>query len=148
VEIHSPGYGVAIALIDQGIAAPFALFRMIRMCGPAVRCKRTFIESADMRSCINLADLEGSLHELGRSKRCDEFHSRALHCLGNRFGIPDVILLSLRIRAHVLHQPCVVSEHLQLATEMMRPDAEELGLLHRGQAPSLDNQIEFLSLTI
>jgi hypothetical protein len=55
----------------------------------------------------------------------DELHSRALHCLGDCFGVPEVILLSLGIRAHVLrrHQASVVSEHLQLAAEMMRPDA-------------------------
>src|SRR5262249_4421185 len=56
---------------------------------------------------------------------CDELHRRALHRLGDRFGVPEVILLSLRIRAHVLrrHQPRVVSEHLQLAAEMMRTHA-------------------------
>jgi hypothetical protein len=42
----------------------------------------------------------------------DELHSRALHRLGDRFGVPEVILLSLGIRAHVLrrHQAGVVSE--------------------------------------
>jgi hypothetical protein len=50
----------------------------------------------------------------------DELHCRA----PDRLGIPKVILLSVRIRAHILrrHQPSV-SEHLQLAAEMMRPDA-------------------------
>src|SRR5215831_16649084 len=55
----------------------------------------------------------------------DELHGWALDGLGDRFGVPEVILLSLGIRAHVLrrHQPRVVSEHLQLAAEMMRTHA-------------------------
>jgi hypothetical protein len=55
----------------------------------------------------------------------DELHGRALDCLGDRLGVPEVILLSPGIRAHVLrrHQASVVSEHLQLAAEMMGPDA-------------------------
>ena len=31
--------------------------RMTQMYGPAVRCKRTFIELADVRSCINVSGL-------------------------------------------------------------------------------------------
>src|SRR5262249_34923475 len=40
-------------------------------------------------------------------------------------GVPDALFLSLGTRADVLgrHQASVVSEHLQLAAEMMRPDA-------------------------
>src|SRR5262245_19850386 len=55
----------------------------------------------------------------------DELHSRALNCLGDCLGVPEVILLSLGIRAHVLrrHEASVGSEHLQLSAEMMRPDA-------------------------
>src|SRR5215472_13650613 len=34
----------------------------------------------------------------------DELHSRALHCLGDCLGVPEVILLSLGIRAHVLRR--------------------------------------------
>src|SRR5207245_3357398 len=62
----------------------------------------------------------------------DELHSRALHRLGDRLGVAEVILLSLGIRAHVLrrHQASVVSEYLQLAAQMMRPDAS----LHADEA--------------
>jgi len=31
--------------------------QMTQMYGPAVRCKRTFIELADVRSCINVSGL-------------------------------------------------------------------------------------------
>jgi hypothetical protein len=50
----------------------------------------------------------------------DELHGRALDRLGDRLGVPEVILLSPRIRAHVLrrHYASVVSEHLQLAAEI------------------------------
>jgi hypothetical protein len=63
---------------------------------------------------------------------CDELHGRTLHRLGDCFRIAKVILLPLRIRPNILrrHQPSVVSKHLQLANEMMRPDAG----LHADQA--------------
>src|SRR5262249_44300165 len=52
-------------------------------------------------------------------------HRRALLRVGDRLGAAEVILLSLGIWTHVLrrHQASVVSEHLQLAAQMMRPDA-------------------------
>ena len=55
----------------------------------------------------------------------DELHGRALDSLGDGFRISEVILLSLRIGAHVFrrHQAGVVAKHLELATEMMRADA-------------------------
>jgi hypothetical protein len=61
---------------------------------------------------------------LGRLCR-DELHSRALYRLGDCLGVAEVILLSLGIWTNVLrrHQASVVSEHLQLAAQMMRPDA-------------------------
>jgi len=34
-----------------------ALLVLTRMYGPAVRCKRTLIETVDMRSCINVSGL-------------------------------------------------------------------------------------------
>jgi hypothetical protein len=70
--------------------------------------------------------------ELLGSLGCDELHRRALHRLGDRLRIAEVVLLPLRIRAHVLcrHQPSIVAEQLQLAAEMMRPDAG----LHPDQA--------------
>lgn len=63
---------------------------------------------------------------------CDELHGRALDRLGDGFRISEVILLSLRIGAHVFrrHQAGVVAKHLQLATEVMRADAG----LHADQA--------------
>src|SRR5205814_8892447 len=62
----------------------------------------------------------------------DELHGRALDSLGDGFRISEVILLSLRIGAHVFrwHQAGVVAKHLELATEMMRADAG----LHTDQA--------------
>jgi hypothetical protein len=56
---------------------------------------------------------------------CNNLHGRALHCLGDSFRIAKVVLLSLRVRPTILrrHQPSVVSKHLQLTTEMMRPNA-------------------------
>ena len=55
----------------------------------------------------------------------DELHGRALHRLSDGFRISEVILLSLRIGAHVFrrHQAGVVAKHLEPATEMMRADA-------------------------
>jgi hypothetical protein len=42
----------------------------------------------------------------------DEFHHRALHGLGNRFRVIEIVLLSLCIRTDILreHQPSVVAE--------------------------------------
>ena len=54
-----------------------------------------------------------------------EFHRRQLHRLGNRLRVAEVVLLSLRVGPHVLrrHQPGIVTERLELATEMMRANA-------------------------
>src|SRR5438105_1402481 len=62
----------------------------------------------------------------------NELHSRTLNRLGDCLCVPEVVLLALRVRAHVLrrHQPGVVSKRLQLAAEMMRSDAG----LHADQA--------------
>jgi hypothetical protein len=70
--------------------------------------------------------------ELAGGLGCDELHGRTLHRLGDCFRIANVVLLSLRVRPNLLrrHQPSVVSKHLQLATEMMRPNAG----LHADQA--------------
>jgi putative transposase len=56
----------------------------------------------------------------------------SLHRLGDRLRVAEVVLLSLRIRANVLrrHQPGFVTKTLELATEMMCPDAS----LHPDQA--------------
>ena len=70
--------------------------------------------------------------ELVGGLRCDELHGRTLYRLGDGFRIAKVVLLSLRVRPNILrrHQPSVVSKHLQLTTEMMRPNAG----LHADQA--------------
>jgi hypothetical protein len=91
-------------------------------------------------------------------------HRRALHCLGDRFGIAIVVLFTLAIRAHVFrrYQPCVMAERPHLATEMMPANAglhpdqarRQIGepgfrlatrpLLpqHQGSAPILANDVE------
>ena len=71
-----------------------------------------------------------------------ELHRWPLHRLGNRFGVAEVVLLSLRVGPHVLcrHQPGIVTKRLQLPAEMMRANTS----LHADQArwhvgqPSLD----------
>ena len=70
--------------------------------------------------------------ELFGGLRCDELHRRALDRLGDRLGVAEVVLLSLAIRAHVFrrHQPGIVTEQLEPATEVMRADAG----LHADQA--------------
>ena len=52
--------------------------------------------------------------ELFCGLRCDELHRRALNRLGDRLGVAEVVLLSLRIGAYVLrrHQPRIVAELL------------------------------------
>jgi hypothetical protein len=72
----------------------------------------------------------------------DELHGRALHRLGDRLSIAEIVLLALVVRAHVFcwHQPRVVTKRLQLATEMMRADARfhaDQARLHVGK-PCLD----------
>jgi hypothetical protein len=63
--------------------------------------------------------------ELLGGLRRDELHGRTLHRLGDRLGVAEVVLLSFRIRAHVLrrHKPGMVPKHLEFAAEMMRADA-------------------------
>jgi hypothetical protein len=71
----------------------------------------------------------------------DELHGRALDSLGDGFRISEVILLSLRIRAHVFrrHQARIVAKHLEFATEMMRADAG----LHTDQARRQVGELRF-----
>src|SRR5262249_29978238 len=56
--------------------------------------------------------------------RGHKLHRRALDRLGNRLRIAEVVLLALRVGAHVLrrHQPGIVTKRPQPATEVMRPD--------------------------
>jgi len=55
----------------------------------------------------------------------DEFHRRALHGFGNRFGIIEVVLLSLAIGPDVFgrHQPGIVTERCEPAAQVMCADA-------------------------
>ena len=61
------------------------------------------------------------LRGLGRH----ELHRRALHGFGNRFGIIEVVLLSLAIGADIFgrHQPGIVTQRCEFAAQMMRADA-------------------------
>jgi hypothetical protein len=67
----------------------------------------------------------------GGLRRYDS-HRWALHRFSDRLGVAEVILLSLRIGANVFrrHQPGIVTETLEPATQMMCPDAG----LHADQA--------------
>jgi hypothetical protein len=63
---------------------------------------------------------------------CHELHGWALHRLGDRLRIAEVVLLSLRVGADVLrrHQPGIVTKRLKLPAEMMRTNTS----LHANQA--------------
>ncbi len=54
--------------------------------------------------------------------------------LGNRLGVAEVVLLSFRVRTHILrrHQPGIVTKRPQLATEMMRPTHASMPIRHGG----------------
>src|SRR5262249_43785327 len=64
--------------------------------------------------CLQVELLGG----LGR----DELHRRALHRLGDRLGVAEVILLPPRIWAHVFrrHQPSGVAKRCEFAAQVMR----------------------------
>ena len=64
--------------------------------------------------------------------RGHELHRRALDRLGDRLRVAEVVLLSLRVGAHVLrrHQPGIVAKQSEPAAEMMRTDTG----LHADQA--------------
>ena len=70
--------------------------------------------------------------ELIGGLRRHKLHRWPLHRLGDRLRVAEIVLLSLRIGANVLrrHQPGIVIKALDLATEMMCPDAS----LHPDQA--------------
>jgi len=61
------------------------------------------------------------LHDLGG----DEFHRRTLHRFGDGLRVVEVVLLPFGIGPHIFrgHQPGIVTERPELATEVMRPDA-------------------------
>ena len=63
--------------------------------------------------------------ELIGGLRSDEPHRRTLHCLGDRFCIAEVVLLSLAVGTDLFrrHQPSIVTKRLKFATEMIRADA-------------------------
>src|SRR5438309_12042631 len=54
-----------------------------------------------------------------------ELHRRALHGFGNRFGIIEVVLLSLAIGADIFgwHQPGIVTKRCEFAAQVMCADA-------------------------
>src|ERR1035437_8474400 len=129
------------------------------MYGPAVRCKWILPSwrGAVLHQCIRpLIGACCAPGHHGYQRACDlisgkassgPFGSSVFACAGkteppSRFilsqtsagslRIAEVILLSLRVRAHVLrrHQTSIVAKRLKLATEMMRTDAG----LHADQA--------------
>src|SRR5262245_31116337 len=63
--------------------------------------------------------------ELLGGLRRHELHRRALHRLGDRLGIAEVVLLPSRVRTHIFgwHQPSVVTKRCEFAAQMMRADA-------------------------
>src|ERR1700730_4583102 len=63
--------------------------------------------------------------ELLRGLGRHELHRRALHGFGNRFGIIEVVLLSLRIGADIFgrHQPGIVTQRCEFAAQVMCADA-------------------------
>ena len=54
-----------------------------------------------------------------------ELHRRALHGFGNRFGVIEVVLLSLAIGADIFgwHQPGIVTKRCEVAAQVMGADA-------------------------
>ena len=54
-----------------------------------------------------------------------ELHRRALHGFGNRFGIIEVVLLSLAIGADIFgrHQPGIVTKRCEFAAQVMCANA-------------------------
>jgi hypothetical protein len=68
------------------------------------------------------------LDALGRHKA----HGRALHCLGYRFRISEVVLMALEERLHELprDQLCVMAQRQKLPAKVVGPDAS----LHPNQA--------------
>src|SRR5207245_8881238 len=54
-----------------------------------------------------------------------ELHRWALHGFGNRFGIIEVVLLSLAIGVDIFgrHQPGIVTKRCEFAAQMMCADA-------------------------
>jgi len=64
--------------------------------------------------------------------RGHELHRRALHRLGDRLRVAEVVLLPLRVGADVLrrHQPSIVAKQAEPAAEMMGTDTG----LHADQA--------------
>jgi hypothetical protein len=111
------------------------------MRGNSARKKRCPLPNGDaalQQECADLVDDASALahqsftHPVQRLQveligglRRHELHRRPLHRLGDRFGVTEVILLALGVRANVLrrHQSRIVTKAPKLATEMMCPDA-------------------------
>ena len=97
-------------------------------------CAADLINDASALSDQSLANaMQGLQVELFGSLRCHKLHRRTLHRFCDRLRIAEVVLLSLRVWAHILrrHQSGVVAKSLQLPTEVMRTDAS----FHADQAP-------------
>jgi hypothetical protein len=101
--------------------------RVARMPGSSTRRKRSpphrnaplqqegadLIDDAGTPTEQALADpVQGLQVKLVRRLGRNELHGRALHRLGNRLRIAEVVLLSFAIRPHVFgwHQPGIVAE--------------------------------------
>ena len=113
--------------------------RVARICGSPPRRKRTLAHHAALQQKgADLIDYASTLAdqplthtvqrlqvELLSSLRSDELHRRALHRLGDRFSVAEVILLSLAVRPHVFrrHQPGIVTKRLEPTAQMMCTDA-------------------------
>src|SRR5262249_20022496 len=85
-------------------------------------CRANLIDDAGALSDQSLADAVQCLQiELFHSLRCHKLHGRALDSL----CVAEVVLLPpLSTAVHTsLHQPSVVTQCLQLPTEMMRTNA-------------------------
>src|ERR1700759_341916 len=118
-----------------------ASVRVARMVGSSVRRKpipwRTAIPRSSMKARIWLmmpvrCDTSRFAHpmqrlqiQLFRGLGRLELHRWAMHGFGNRFGIIEVVLLSLAIGADIFgrHQPGIVTKRCEFAAQVMCADA-------------------------
>src|SRR5262249_3346490 len=66
----------------------------------------------------------------------DELHRRALHRLGDRLGIAEVVLLPSRVGAHIFgwHQPSVVTKRCKFAVRWYAPTQASMPIRHGGKS--------------
>jgi hypothetical protein len=117
-----------------------ASVRVARMVGSSVQEADTLAhgDPAFQHEGANLVDDAGALRhqplahpmqrlqvQLLRGLGRHELHRRALHGFGNRFGIIEVVLLSLAIGADIFgrHQPGIVTKRREFAAQVMCADA-------------------------